>query len=156
MKKTFIIALVILTVINISALATMLYHHLHAKKATALCAGRAQTCGAVLGETLELSETQKKGLEQRQLCYRQKADSLARALYAHRIELSKCLLQEPVDQEKLFGIISTMDSLQGRMNRQVVQHLLEQKKHLSPAQQEKFFTMILRQCSITGKSCCPK
>jgi hypothetical protein len=156
MKKKFMVLLLVLAVINISALATFLYHRLGGNNTAAICPNKGQTCGAVLEETLDLTAAQKQGLEERQALYRQKADSLALALYACRIELSKCLLQEPVAAEELQRIIHTMDSLQSRMNREVVQHLLEQKKFLSPSQQEKFFSMILKQCSFSGKSCCPK
>jgi hypothetical protein len=156
MKKGLVFFLIILTLVNLSALATFLYYRVCACKQTVGCSHSPEVKGAVLHETLSLSDPQKQQLIQQQACYRRQTDTLAQALFDCRIELGQCLLKEPTDTVKLGQITGRMDSLQCRMHRQVVQHLLEQKKYLSLQQQEKFFSMILKQCSLSGKSCCPK
>lgn len=110
----------------------------------------------ILHQALHFTDEQKREWGRQQAAYRLQTDTLAQALYNSRIELSQCLLTNPVDASRLEKITLRMDSLQSRMQRQVVHHLLAQKKYLSPQQQEILFSMILKQCTVADKSCCPK
>jgi len=154
MKKWFIPLLLLLTIINLSALATFAYHRLHSSKPMGRCSSSAETCALRLQQKLDLSEAQKQQLQQYQADYEGQSDSLARALNECRVELVQCLLQNPADSVAAERISSRMDALQSQLLRRVVNHLLEQKKYLSDQQQEKLFSMILKQCSLANKSCC--
>ena len=156
MKKWLIPVLLLLTVINLSALATFVYHRLESSRSPGGCPSSAESCTMRLQQTLALSELQQQQLQQYQADYKGQSDSLARALNDCRVELVQCLLQNPVDSVAAERISSQMDSLQSQLLRRVVHHLLDQKKHLSDQQQEKLFSMILKQCSLANKSCCPK
>jgi Spy/CpxP family protein refolding chaperone len=156
MKKWLFILAIFLTIINVTALVTWLYNrHAGEQKTDACCAGSGKTCGMVLNERLELTPSQLQHVQQHQALYRQSLDSVTRELCNCRTQLGECLLAEPSDQARLRTIVQRMDSLQSVVHHKVVANLLEQKKQLTPEQQKKFFTMILQQCSVQGKSCCP-
>lgn len=154
MKKGFLIALILLTVVNLSALATLIYHRLECCKPASPCAEHPQSCVDRLQKTLELTEAQQWEFLRQQSVYSQQTDHLAVQLYECRMSLSRCLLHATTDTVQLQAILCRMDSLQSLLHRRVVHHLLEQKNYLSPQQQEKFFSMILKQCTLNAKSCC--
>ncbi|NLP11075.1 periplasmic heavy metal sensor [bacterium] len=155
MKKSFLIALILLSVVNLSALATLVYHRLECCKPVRPCAEHPQTCVGLLQKTLELTEAQQREFLRQQNVYSQQTDHLAAQLYDCRMSLSRCLLHASTDTVQLQALLCRMDSLQNLLHRRVVHHLLQQKNHLSPRQQEKFFSMILKQCTLNAKSCCP-
>ncbi len=154
MKKGFLIALILLTVVNLSALATLVYHRLECCKPASPCAEHPQSCAGRLQKTLELTAAQHQEFMRQQSVYRQQTDQLAAQLYDCRMSLSRCLLHAPADTVQLQSLLCRMDSLQNLLHRRVVHHLLEQKKYLSAQQQEKFFSMILKQCTLNAQSCC--
>jgi len=156
MKKWFVVLLLLLTVINISALVTLIAQRWKCGKTESTCVRSPESCGMILHQALHFTDEQKREWGRQQAAYRLQTDTLAQALYNSRIELSQCLLTNPVDASRLEKITLRMDSLQSRMQRQVVHHLLAQKKYLSPQQQEILFSMILKQCTVADKSCCPK
>jgi len=153
-KKGLIISLILLTVVNLSALATLVYHRLECCKPAVPCPEHLQSCSGRLQKTLELTEAQHKEFLRQQSVYRQQTDHLAVQLYDCRMSLSRCLMHTPADTAQLQSLLCRMDSLQSLLHRGVVRHLLEQKNYLSPQQQEKFFSMILKQCTLNAKSCC--
>jgi len=153
-KKGFLIALILLTVVNLSALATLVYHRLDCRKPAGPCAENAPSCAGRLEKTLELTKAQQQEFMRQQSVYSQQTDHLAVQLYDCRVSLSRCLLHAAADTVQLQTLLCRMDSLQSLLHRRVVHHLLEQKKYLSPQQQEKFFSMILKQCTLNARSCC--
>ena len=154
MKKGFLIALILLTVVNLSALATLVYHRLQGCKPAVPCAENSKSCAGRMHKTLELTDAQQREFLHRQSVYNQQTDHLALQLHDCRICLSRCLLHAPTDTVQLQALLCRMDSLQSLLHRRVVHHLLEQKSYLSAQQQEKFFSMILKQCTLNAKSCC--
>lgn len=154
MKKGFLIALILLTVVNLSALATLVYHRLECCKPASPCAENTQSCAGRMQKTLELTEAQQREFLRRQSVYSQQTDHLALQMHDCRMCLSRCLLHTSTDTVQLQALLCRMDSLQSLLHRRVVHHLLEQKSYLSAQQQEKFFSMILKQCTLNAQSCC--
>lgn len=154
MKKWLFILAIVLTIINVTALATWLYQRHGVERTADTCPAGGKTCAMVLHEKLELTAAQLQALEQHQALYRQSLDAVTRQLCDCRTELSECLLAEPSDPVRLQRIVQRMDSLQSVVHHKVVNNLMEQKKQLTPEQQKKFFTMILQQCVMQGQSCC--
>jgi hypothetical protein len=154
MKKWLFVLAIFLTIINVTALATWLSHRHGAEPIHNTCPGSGKTCSMVLNEKLDLTPGQLHMLEEHQALYRQSLDSVTMHLCECRMQLGECLLAEPSDPARLQTIVQRMDSLQSVVHHKVVANLLEQKKQLTPEQQKKFFTMILQQCNVQGKSCC--
>ena len=141
MKKTWVIwALGLLIVVNIAALATFGYHRFsyygerhhenrHARQ-------------DFLHRELSLSDDQAEQMKRMKETLMLDIKPIRGALGAKREQLVELLMADEPDRLKIRSVVSEIDSLQSRLQRQVIDHLLEQKQILTAQQQKNFFSVI--------------
>ena len=72
-------------------------------------------------------------------------------MHRKRLELVRGLMAEAPDSLELERIVAEIGSLQAFLQREVVRHLLEEKSVLTPAQQERFFSLVLERFAVDTK-----
>ncbi|MFZ5517480.1 MAG: Spy/CpxP family protein refolding chaperone [Candidatus Zhuqueibacterota bacterium] len=140
MKKVWLIALILLLVINLSAFVTMTYNRLNYRKCQ--MAGAGETGGIYLCQELCLNSNQVEKVKTIRRAFSTQSDEITLPLQQRRAELVQLLAQTPTDSVRIFAVAATIDSLQGELHRQVIQYLLKEKEVFSPDQQQKFFSLI--------------
>ncbi len=91
-----------------------------------------------------LSDAQVGFVEQDRKNIDQELKAVREELKRKRIELFTALDSEPVDQVKVDKLIDTVSSLQARIEKTVMAHLIKMKKNLTPEQQQKFKAIMPR------------
>lgn len=141
-KKWFIIALVFLTIVNLSALCTFVYQRWCCPEP--VCAtDSTEDHGCYMRKHLDITEDQVNRLNAVENSSRPLIKALAIQMKERRIELVKILMDKNSDNAKIEVALRKIDSLQATKQRQIVKRLLDEKGILTPQQQEKFFSLVL-------------
>ena len=146
MKRILLIgALVALTVINVAGLLTMGYcrfqHHFMMARVNST--GPRSDCDPLHCQ-LDLSTEQREQIQKLKETLQAELARLRPALRAKREELTDLLMARDPERARVEAAVQEFNALQAQVQRAVVQHLLDEKKILSPAQQEKFLAIIRR------------
>jgi len=151
MKKKFIIyALLILTVINLAALGTFLFHRFIGCARSRVDHRQGEGFEQVKRE-LSLSAEQIVKFQEYIKAFRAELDSLSARQNDLRRQLVQELAATTPDRKLLSEINERINRLQIEAQERVIKHLLDVKAILSPEQQEKFLAIILqRLTSPTG------
>ena len=151
MKKKFIIyALLILTVINLAALGTFLFHRFRGCAGSRVDHRQAEGFEQVKQE-LSLSAEQIVKFQEYRKAFHAELDSLSVRQNDLRRQLVQELAAATPDRKRLSEINERINRLQIEAQERVINHLLDVKAILSPEQQEKFLSIILqRLTSSTG------
>jgi len=148
-KKYFVYTLVILTVVNLSALGTLVYHRFkmsashypHEKPGRGL---------DQLKRDLSLSSEQVARFQEYRQAFHAELDSLSAQQNTLRQQLIQELIAASPDPTRLSEIVESINRLQLEAQKRVVKHLLDIKGILSLEQQEKFFTVVLERFISAG------
>ena len=70
--------------------------------------------------------------------------------YFQRGELAEALFAESCDRAKLQSISEEIIQFQSELEKEVIEHILEEKELLSPSQKRKFYEIIVDQFSYGG------
>lgn len=137
-RKLIILGILLLVVINLSALATIGYHR---------CFHNGGKCNHsennYLCQELSLSKPQVEKMETICNSFQFQADKTSSALLKKRIELVDHLTAVEPDSEKINVALKEIESMQSELQKQVIFYLLlKQKEILNPDQQQKFFSII--------------
>jgi len=151
MKKKFIIyALLILTVINLAALGTFLFHRFRGC-ARSWAGHRQPECFDQVKQELSLSADQIVKFQEYRKAFHAELDSLSAQQNDLRRQLVQELAATTPDRTRLSGINERINRLQIEAQEKVIKQLLDVKAILSPEQQKKFLAIILqRLTSQTG------
>jgi Spy/CpxP family protein refolding chaperone len=141
-KKILLGILVILTVVNLSALGTFLYHRFKSPSRPCL-SERAGTGFEILKRELSLSPEQTKLIEKLRLSFHEGIDALSKRQEVVRRDLVRELMKEKPDPDRLSGCVESINDLQLQAQNRVVEQLLAVKEVLTDAQREKFFSLVL-------------
>lgn len=79
-----------------------------------------------------------------------KVDEIRRSMRSMRAELAELLFEEPVDRERIFETSSRIVQSQSELEREVIEHILEEKDLLSPSQNRMFYEIIVKEFSSGG------
>lgn len=79
-----------------------------------------------------------------------KVDGIRKNLYFQRAELAEALFAEPCDRAELQSISKQIIQFQSELEKEVIEHILEEKELLSPSQKRKFYEIIVDQFSFGG------
>jgi Spy/CpxP family protein refolding chaperone len=142
-KKLIIYALLILTIINLAALGTFLFHRF--RSCTQSRVDRRQAEGfEQIKQELSLSAEQIVKFQEFRKAFHAELDSLS----AQQNDLRRQLIQELAaptpDRKRLSEINERINRLQIKAQERVINHLLDVKAILGPEQQEKFLSIILQ------------
>lgn len=144
-KKWFIILLIALTVINLSALGTLIYNRCCPAAETACVNDESGDHGCYMKERLKMNEEQAAKLNSIERNTKPVTDEIALGMRENRVELVKELMAAETDGAKIESIMLRIDSLQGAMQRNVVQRLLSEKDILDENQRDKYYSLVLSQ-----------
>jgi Spy/CpxP family protein refolding chaperone len=71
-------------------------------------------------------------------------------LRRERAELAKLLFADPPDRNRIYTIARQILLHQSDLESEVIEHILEEREILSPAQQRKFYEIIVEQFASGG------
>ena len=148
-RKILMIALLILTVVNVTAFGTFAYKRWCPVGAS--CPEGETAQGRSLKQQLGLSDEQVAQMKTFQDIFYPKMEALSQKIKKERLDLVRELMKESPDSTRIERVLRHTDSLQVALQREVVSHLLLQKEVFTPAQQEKFFSMVFERCSVGMK-----
>ena len=148
MKKKYIIAIILLTVINLSALGTMVYHRCFGK---ACLRHQAAEGKDFLCRQLCLSDSQMEQMHAiRQTC-RKHINEINIRLQQKQSDLLDLLQVQDVDSFAVEVSLASIHAIQVDLQRRVIRNLLKEKAILTPKQQTRFFfIMKQRMLNVAG------
>ncbi len=144
-RKVLVYSVVLVTLINISALATMLYLRRGEKKDTC-CPGRGFER---IKKEVGLTEEQIRRFEENRGKFHAELDSLARLLEVERFRLANEVRRQEPDSFVIRETIEEIGRLQKQSQHLAIDHFLRIKKILTPEQREAFFDIAL-ECFVAG------
>ena len=141
MKKNLVILfLVLLTIVNIAALATFAYHRFYPKEPFPHME-RPDTPERFIRRELDLNEKQAKEFEARFKKFRMEMEPIMDSLRAKRAELTEEMSAREPSVTKLDSLTEEIGALDVRLQKKTIMHMLEAKAFLTPEQQKKFFSL---------------
>lgn len=144
-KNPIILFLVLLTIINVAALATFAYHRFHSKRDFPLRGGPDRQPDRHMDfvkHELGLNEEQAKEFESRNDGFREETKPIHDSLRAKRKELMDEISAEGPSVEKLDRLAEEIGALEITLKKRTTAHLLEGKAILTPEQQQKFLSLL--------------
>jgi Spy/CpxP family protein refolding chaperone len=93
-------------------------------------------------EELNISKEQKQHFENARDRFLRSVDETGNRIIVRQVELIDLVAADPVDRQAIEAKFEQIDALQQSMQRQVMEHLLEHKKIMTPEQQAKFFAVL--------------
>jgi len=149
MKSRWIVAAVlVLTVINLAALASFSYHRFLAPRCAPACPAESRDTIQILKEQLGLDAERFARLQALRQQHQKRTEPVAAKLADKRLELTRAVMPAEPDSQRIRLICRQIDSLQSCMQQLAVRHLMEQKQVLSPEQQEKFYALMMNCCAM--------
>jgi Spy/CpxP family protein refolding chaperone len=103
-----------------------------------------------LHKALNLNSEQIATCDEFNRIFQEKTVKIRKGLRHDKIRLAELLMAPEVDKPELDGTVETISELQKELQLEVVNHLLNLKTILTPEQQEKLFTMIVRRMCVDG------
>jgi len=149
-KKWLIIALILVTAINLSALGTFVYNRWRHDAASCSAEEEAEP-GHYMKRHLGLTDDQLDKMKTFQATLHPQIEALSQRMKEKRLDLVKELMTESPDSMRIEQILHQVDSLQAALQREVVKHLLLEKEIFTPEQREKFFSIVLERFSVGMK-----
>jgi len=104
-----------------------------------------------LGKELSLSQSQAREMESLRKALEPKMEEIREELRDKRVQLVNLLMEAEADLEKINIQLKEIESLQTELQKLVIDHLLQEKKILSPEQQKKFFSIISKRLCPEGR-----
>ncbi|MFH0990255.1 MAG: hypothetical protein V1799_09615 [bacterium] len=159
-RKLFLGMMGFLTIVNISALGTMIYNKvIFARESTPArmsmhkpdSLNNCIEAECPMATELGLTEQQMKQMREQQTLINRNILGLSREVAEKRIALIQELIKSKPDITRMNQTLKIVDSLQSSIQHITIQNLLEVKKVLNQEQQEILFYQILRECK-TGMS----
>jgi len=145
MKKNLLILGFILSLgINIGVLATIGYNRLEKSCPGGDAEKERHAAMSFLIKELDLSPAQEKEIESLRKSLEPKVEEIRIKLREKRVQLFNLLKESQAEYEKINNQLSEIKSLQTEIEKMAIANLLQEKKILSPEQQEKFFSIILK------------
>lgn len=93
-------------------------------------------------EELDLSKEQRKQIEDARDRFLSALNEIGYRIISRNVELIDLIAADSVDRRAIDTKLGEIHSLQQSMQQQIVQHLLQDKKILTPAQRRKFFGVL--------------
>jgi len=140
-KNLLILFLVLLTIVNVVALATIAYHRFHADRPFPPTGPPPEGPRDFIKQELGLTDEQAGEIEAHFERFRMEMDPILDSLEVKRGELMDEISADEPSQDKLDHLAEEMGSLQAKLQKMTIEHLLKGKSLLTPEQQKKFFSL---------------
>jgi len=98
----------------------------------------------------DLTEDQRALVQEIRHTFLPKVGRIRENLRRERKELARLLFVDPLDRNRIQAIARQILLHQSDLENEVIEHILEEKEILSPAQQRKFYEIIVEQFSSGG------
>jgi Spy/CpxP family protein refolding chaperone len=152
MKKRFLImTLVLLFLINITALATLSYNRWFKTRPIQTGAEISDSWEA-FKEQISLNPRQAKTMQNFRLSFEEEVESLRQQMEEKRNSLIEEARNVSPDLNRIDRIIEELSGLQADIQKKSMRNLLKDKELLSPGQQERYFSLLDRHAHGRGWS----
>jgi Spy/CpxP family protein refolding chaperone len=98
----------------------------------------------------DLSREQRERVQEVRRTFLPKVHEIRQNLRRERAELAKLLFSEPTDRNGIYDVAKQVLEHQAELEREVIEHILEEKDLLTPSQKKKFHEIIAKQFSTGG------
>jgi len=98
----------------------------------------------------DLTEQQREQVRNIRRVFLPRVEEIRRDMRAKRARLAELLFEEPVDRERIHRVSEEIIAHQSELEREVVEHILEERDLLSPSQRRKFYEIIIQQFASGG------
>ena len=98
----------------------------------------------------DLSPEQRGKVQEIRRDFLPKVEGIRRNLRQNRSELASLLFAEPADKDLIFDKAREIAFHQSELEREVIEHILEERDLLTPAQKRRFYEIIIGQFSSGG------
>jgi len=149
-KRLFIIAMVLLFVINITALTTLSYNRWIKPRPAPLQPGQSETW-LTLQKQVSLSSQQSQTMQNLRLSFEKEVDSLRQQLWEKRNFLLEEARNPSPNLNRIDSLIEEISALQADIQKKSVRNLLKDKEILTPGQQEKYFSLFKEHTQVRGR-----
>lgn len=149
-KKSIIYLIIIVTLINLSALGTMIYNHWIDPDRSTDAVGRKARFEQVKHE-LSLTPFQIKRFKEIRAVFHSRLDSLDIKMEGLRQQLLLEIWQPHSETERTDKILFKISQLQTESQRMVIWHFYQFKEVLTPGQWQNFYGFVSEQFCIRGK-----
>jgi Spy/CpxP family protein refolding chaperone len=98
----------------------------------------------------DLTQEQRSLVQQIRNTFLPKVSQIRKDLRRERADLARLLFADPPDTEKIHSVARQILLHQSDLEREVIEHILEEREILSASQQKKFYEIIIEQFSSGG------
>jgi len=145
--------LLLLSVINVTALLTFAYHRWVQPKADR--AAEFPVSPVCLEESLSLNGAQKKCLKDIRMSFGREAETVQARMREKRKALVEEIKSDMPDMAAVGKLIEEISGLQAEIQKMAVSHLFKEKQLLTPGQREVFFRLFENHVCPEGEKGCP-
>jgi Spy/CpxP family protein refolding chaperone len=139
-RNLLILALIVLVIVNISALATIIHGRWSRDARPRL--GRPSVHPVVFfREHLGLDESQIAEFQERRSSFEDQISDVRSKMHEKRTDLMKELRSESPDTVRVYELVDEIGTLQAQLQKHAVRHMLHEQLILTPEQREKFLMM---------------
>jgi len=93
-------------------------------------------------DLIALTEKQRQEVEEIRREFLPRVAEIRQALRQNRLELNELLFAEPPDMQAIEGKSRDISNLQTQLEKEVIDHILQEKELLSPEQKRQFYDVI--------------
>jgi len=140
---SFLLGLVVGLILAIASVAAV-YWHLKKRRF------RQPTIQGYLDLIPDLSEEQRRQVQEIRRVFLPKVATIRQNLYLKRAELADLLFTESPDRRQIFEVADEILHHQSELEHEVIDHILEERQILTPAQERRFYTIIVDQFGSGG------
>jgi Spy/CpxP family protein refolding chaperone len=98
----------------------------------------------------DLSREQREMVQEIRRSFLPRVQGIRQDLQRERAELARVLFSEPLDRGRIYEVAKLILDHQAELEREVIEHILEEQELLSPSQKKKFYEIIVDQFSSGG------
>ena len=150
-KRIFIIALVLLFVINITALTTLSYNRWFKPWSPADEQWNQSESWQELQTQVSLSPQQSQTMQNLRLSFEKEVDSLRQQMWEKRNFLLEEARNPSPNLNRIDSLIEEIGALQADIQKKSVRNLLKDKEILTPGQQKKYFSLFEEHTQVRGR-----
>jgi Spy/CpxP family protein refolding chaperone len=111
---------------------------------------RVQNIQGYLDLIPDLADEQRTQVQEIRRVFLPRVARIRQDLYLKRAELADLLFAEPPDRERIFKVADQVLHSQSELEHEVIDHILEERQILTPAQERRFYAIIVEQFGSGG------
>jgi hypothetical protein len=98
----------------------------------------------------DLSQKQRERVQEIRQTFLPKVHGIRQNLRRERAELARRLFSEPIVRDEIYDVAKQIMDHQSELEREVIEHILEEQELLNSAQKKKFYEIIMDQFASGG------